>query len=285
MFATALLAIFNFQKIVDKVESSIALAAFVGIALLVPLFLSQRRDIRRLVAFREAEPIYPGADLAASEALLDRAEAELEKIYAGRGIDFTREHPAVSGTEIQPDGLPFGDTTERPALSQRTTELAALEPHPRWKRVRSRVTRPAWLAAIAVGAALLAIGVVVGSEKLSDNSDDSAPAKSSSSSGFDQSTVTVSVLNGTSQIGLASKVSSDVTADGYERGEIGNLSATGDFPKTVVYFQPKDKASEQAARRVSKLLGKAPIQEITPEAQKLAGDADVVVVAGDDRAG
>lgn len=278
-----LFALFNLEKIVNKVESSIALAAFVGILFLVPLFLSQRRDIRRLTEFRDREPAYPGSDLTASEALLDRAETELEEIYAERGVNLPSEHGVIDETEVHPDGLPFGDTTERPALSQRTTELAALEPHPRWKRVRYRFTRPVWLAAIAVSAALLAGGVVIAYENSSNSDDTPTPAKKPANA-LDPSQITVSVLNGTSASGLAAKVSSDITPEGYKEGEIGTLSGSSSFPKTVVYFQPNDKISKRAANKVSKLLGEAPVQEITPEAQKLAGDADVVVVAGDDRA-
>lgn len=280
MLASVLIAIFNFQKIIDKVESSIALAAFVGILLLVPLFLSQRRDIRRLSEFRGRQPKYPGADLAASEALLDRAEAELEKIYADRGEPVTGEDGPVAATEVHPGGL-VSETSERPALDRRTSELAALEPHPRWKQWRDRLTRPRWLAAIAVAAAVIAGAIVIGSELSSSNSDQ-APAPRAANA-FDPTTITVAVLNGTSTTGLAAKVSADITAEGYQLGRVTNLSG-GNFPQTVVYFQPKDKVSKEAARKVATLLGKARVQEITPQAQKLAGNADVVVVAGDDRA-
>lgn len=282
MLASALIAIFDFQKIVDKIESSIALAAFVGILLLVPLFLSQRRDIQRLTEFRERHPKYPGSDLATSEALLDRAEAELEEIYADRGEPMTAEEGPVAATVVHPDGL-AGETSERPALDRRTSELAALEPHPRWKQWRDRLTRPRWLAAIAVGAAVIAGAVVIGSESLSSNGGDTPPPPPAANA-VDPTTIKVAVLNGTSKTGLAAKVSADITPEGYQLGEVTNLSGAGDFPQTVVYFQPKDKVSKEAARKVAKLLGKARVQEITPQAQKLAGDADVVVVAGDDRA-
>ncbi len=141
-----------------------------------------------------------------------------------------------------------------------------------------------WLAAIAVGAALLAGAVVIGSEKLSDNSDDTHAQPAHQSNALDPSKITVDVLNGTTASGLAAKVGSDIEGAGYKLGPDGNLGGAS-VGQTVVYFQPKDKLSEKAANKVANVLGNdTPVQEITPEAQKLASDADVVVVAGDDRA-
>jgi hypothetical protein len=281
MFVSPLLAELNFHSLINKIESSIALAAFVGTLLLIALFISQRRDIERLVAFRERDPSYPGSDLAASEALLDRAESELEEIYAERGEPVTSDEPAVAKTEIHPGGLSSETTSDRPALARHTTEMAALEPHPRWKHTRDRLLQPRWLAAIAVAAALVAgLGVIL----LEHSTDSDEPAaEATKPNAIDPASITVSVLNGTDSAGLAGKVSSDITPEGYQRGEIANLSG-GKFPDTIVYFQPDDAVSKRAARKVANLLGKAPVQPITPEAQKLAGDADVVVVAGDDRA-
>ncbi len=62
----------------------VSLAAVVAFFLLLPLYLSQRRDLQRLWVWMEREPSHPTGDLAASEALLDRAEAELETMFAGQ---------------------------------------------------------------------------------------------------------------------------------------------------------------------------------------------------------
>ena len=124
---------------------------------------------------------------------------------------------------------------------------------------------------------------MIGLEKVTSDNDQPA-AEAPKPNAIDPSTITVAVLNGTDREGLAGKVGSDITPEGYQLGEVGNLSGAGSFPQTVVYFQPNDRASKRAATKVANLLGKAPVQEITPQAQKLAGDADVVVVAGDDRA-
>ena len=64
-----------------QLPAYVALAAAVACAVLLPLYLSQRRDLQRLQAWMEREPGHPQADIAASEALLDRAETELEALF------------------------------------------------------------------------------------------------------------------------------------------------------------------------------------------------------------
>ena len=66
--------------IVDTVGAYAAAIAAVGLAPLMPLFVSQRRDLRRLHEWMEADPEHPATDLVASERILDRAEAELERL-------------------------------------------------------------------------------------------------------------------------------------------------------------------------------------------------------------
>jgi hypothetical protein len=58
----------------SRIPDLISLAALVGAVLLLPLYLSQRRDVLRLRQLREHAPDHPAKDIAASEALLDRAE-------------------------------------------------------------------------------------------------------------------------------------------------------------------------------------------------------------------
>src|SRR5204863_6799835 len=58
----------------------VSVAATLAFFLLLTLYLSQRRDVARLSAWMAQAPSHPATDLAASETLLDRAEAELEAL-------------------------------------------------------------------------------------------------------------------------------------------------------------------------------------------------------------
>ena len=119
----------------------------------------------------EREPEHPAADVVASEALLDRAETELEELLG--------EAPAAApapATEVTPPPAPAAApaeapvtaaqrvTAERPALERITMERAALQPHPRWRRFVGTITRPRWLVAIAVAAVVLGVAAIFGSE-------------------------------------------------------------------------------------------------------------------------
>src|SRR4051794_41369278 len=64
----------------NRMPTYVSLAAVVGFLFLLVLYMSQRRDLMRIQAWMDAEPDHPGEDLVRSEALLDRAEAELEEI-------------------------------------------------------------------------------------------------------------------------------------------------------------------------------------------------------------
>ncbi len=250
--------------VVDQAGALIAIAAGIGIVLLLPLYFSQRRDLKRLVDWMDREPEHPVADTASSEQILDRAEAELERL--------TGEQPAEV---TEPSGAAARVTSERPALERVTMERAALLPHPRWRRFRDRVTQPKWLAAIAAGAVLLAVGGIFGSQLLLET-DEGAPKAAR----VDTSGVSVAVLNGTTVPGLGAKVGDDVKANDFALGAVTTFPEPVD--QTVVLFEP---GSERAARRLSAKLGAVPVQPIDRQAQRLADGADLVVIAGQDRAG
>ena len=153
----------------------VSLAAALACVLLLPLYFSQRRDLLRLHAWMEREPGHPAADMAASEALLDRAETELEQLlgteYQALSADQADEQavaePTRGGTARArrrrrrgPDAQRV--TTERPALERITTERAALLPHPRWRRLVARVTQPRVLSAMAAAAVVLGLVAIFG---------------------------------------------------------------------------------------------------------------------------
>jgi len=257
--------------VAHRMPTYVSMAACVGFLFLLTLCVSQRRDLVRLQEWMASAPDHPGEDLARSEALLDRAESELEEIL---GVEAPAEAP-LEPTVVAP---PTQQTTsERPALEQITTEREALLPHPRWHRFWGWVGQPRVLALIALGAVILGVGGIFGSERLlNDNGETTTTSKPGA---IVPQSVTVAVLNGTSVQGLAGKVATDVQVNDFSLGDVG--TSTKEYDQTVVMYESGQK---KAAGKVARALGVKPVQPIDAATQKEAGGADVVVIAGRDRA-
>ena len=153
-------------------------------------------------------------------------------------------------------------------------ERAALAPHPRWRRFVARVTQPRVLIAIGIGALLLGGAAIYASEELlRDGGEGDGPRAGA----IDRADVTVAVLNGTSVNGLAGNVGSDIEASGYVLGSVS--STTPGVERTAVLYADGQK---RAAQKVARDLGvdKATVEAVDRETRRLAGDADVVVIAG-----
>jgi hypothetical protein len=261
-------------ELIHRSGSFVAIPAVLALVLLLPLYLSQRRDIGRLRAWMEREPGYPAADLRANEARLDRAEAELVRLTAETAPTAVRPPAAAP---LPPPSAAQRVTGERPALARITMERAALEPHPRWRRFANRATRPSMLAAIAAAAVLVGAIAVIGSQQLLG--DGAGP--DGQGQRFDRSAVTVTVLNGTEYSGLAGRVQSDVTANGYRVDAVGATDSM--FERTVVMFRAGER---RAAHMLARDLGvrRRDVVRVDPTTASLAAEAPVVVIAGEDRA-
>jgi LytR cell envelope-related transcriptional attenuator len=275
----------------------VSLAALLTFVLLLALYGSQRRDLQRLHAWMEREPGHPEGDLAASEALLDRAESELEALL-GAGEEAGE---AVAQSELAPEPTLVGPptpvtpgpptpvtpargsspatrvTSERPALERITTERAALQPHPRWRRLVGRASQPRVLGLIGLLAVVLGIAAIFGSERLLREGQ--GPGHSRKPGAVVPGDVTVAVLNGTPVPGLAGKVGDDVRVNGFKLGTVSNSRTR--FDQTVVMYEPHQ---QRAAKRVAHDLGVNPVQPIDRQTEQAAGSSDVVVIAGADRA-
>lgn len=270
----------------------VSLAAAVAFALLLPLYLSQRRDLMRLHAWMEREPDHPAGDLAASEALLDRAEVELEAVFTAEpqaSVTDAGERAIATPTLVAPPSpapVPPPQpappaarrvTHERPALERITMERAALQPHPRWRRLMRRVGQPAVLSTVAAVAVVLGLVAIFGSGELLRSGSEESPGPRPGA--VVPGDVEVAVLNGTSVPGLAAKVGDDVRVNGFKLGAVGNSSKQVD--QTVVMYEPGEK---RAARKVANDLGVKPVQPINRQTERAADGAAVVVIAGADRA-
>jgi len=267
------------------VPAYVSIGAIVTFFLLLLLYFSQRRDLQRLHAWMDTEPGHPASDLVASEALLDRAEADLEQILGTEeGGDEEEAEAAPEPTVVAPSAPATvvqsarqSTTSERPALERITMERAALLPHPRWRRTIARVTQPRVLGLLALGAVILGVAAIFGSQRILNSGGGSGhgpkPRK------VDPGAVTVAVLNGTSQPGLAAKVGDDVQANDFKLGIESNSHHP--FDQTVVMYEPHQ---QRAANEVAHDLGVKPVQPIDRQTQAATSGADVVVIAGADRA-
>ena len=71
----------------------------------------------------------------------------------------------------------------------------------------------------------------------------------------------------------------DVRVNGFRLGAVTN--SRDQFDQTVVMYGP---GQQRAARKVAHDLGVKPLQPIDRQTEQTANDADVVVIAGADRA-
>jgi LytR cell envelope-related transcriptional attenuator len=277
--------------VISEIPDYLSLAALSGTVLLTPLYLSQRRDVVRLRELRERAPDHPDRDIAASEALLDRAEQELEEVLIATG-----EYPAVAAGSTDPGSLtpiPPGErletgvtpipphprvTSDRPALERITMERDALAPHPRWRRFARAAMAPRALAVVALLAVAIGIAGLVASGQIFGGGN-ATGGRGGAAGAAGPGGTSVTVLNATASSKAGHTVARDVRKAGFD------LASTADsrsqFQQTVVMFSRGGKGQ---ATRVAHALNVTPIQPIDSETRSQAPNADVVVIVGTDRA-
>jgi hypothetical protein len=162
-----------------------------------------------------------------------------------------------------------------------TGERAAVEREPAWRRWLSRGPNARQLVWIVAGVFALGLVVAFVSLQIAGSGDDagSAPEPTVEEGGVVKRDVEVAVLNGTAVAGLAAKVGDDVSTNGYELGAVTNSETPAE--ETFVMFE---RGHEEEAQAVADDLGLKDVSPIDSEAASLADGADVVVVAGEDRA-
>jgi len=92
--------------------------------------------------------------------------------------------------------------------------------------------------------------------------------------------VTVAVLNGTTVPGLAAALSDQMAAAGFKKGAI-DVFSDQQLAESVVQYAP---GHEAAAKAVSRRVGISRREPVSTESRALAGDANVIVIAGADTA-
>jgi len=224
-----------------------ALLAMLGMLLLLPIFVNQRREIARLTGWMNREP--------------DAGTTEFRAIPA-------------SGAPARPSTAADRVTSERPALARiGTAEQRAIELQqaPWWRRALERGPRHPLV--ISIAAILLAGAVFYGvAHFLRAGDDGKSPQR------LDPSTVSVVILNASSSSGLAGEVSDDL--GNREFDVIGTSVANGGSGKSVVRYSA---GAEREARLVAKVLAIKSTKPFDTEAKAAANNqADVVAFVGDD---
>ena len=246
-------SLFSREGLLIALGGAASILASLGLLLLLPLYLTQRREVERLVDWMDREP--------------DAGTTEFRAISPGEAA------PRTGGRMTPAERV----TSERPALARiGTAERAALELEqaPFWRRVIERGPRhPLVITLLAIVAA---VAIFFAANLIIDANDGAAPTGKEP---IDRGSVSVVVLNASPFPGLAGNVAEDVTAARFVVTKTGAASkAKGE---SVVRFAP---GFQREARSVARELEIRKVEEFDAEAQATAEGAHVVVVVGEDLA-
>jgi LytR cell envelope-related transcriptional attenuator len=266
------------MELIERIGYYIGTAAFLGLALLIPLYVSQARDIRRLRLWSEHAPNAPveAENAAATEVRLAHEAAITQATAQAAAERAERRAVRQASRGVTPAERVAG---EAPAAQRVTAERMAVYREPRWRTWLRRGPNTRELLLVMAGAFLIGVVIVVGSQILLSQGDDAEPADTAGGTSIVKEDVEVAVLNGTAVLGLAARVGDDLEANDYTVGTVTNSETPTD--ETVVLYE---RGHEEEARVVARDLGVTVVQLIDPESRQLVEGADVVVVAGEDRA-
>lgn len=255
--------------------------AFIGLAFVTPLYVSQRRDVQRLRLWADYAPNAPDeAEHVAATGVRLAHEGAITGASAQAATDRAARRAArraERGEPVRPTAARV--SAERPAAARATGEMAVYR-EPRWRTWIRRGPTTRELLMVMGGAFVIGIVIVAGSQIFFGGGNESPDVSDTSSgTGIVKEEVDVAVLNGTAVPGLAARVADDVEANGYFLGAVMNSPTPA--TETVVLYES---GHEAEAKLVAKDLGVEVVQLIDAESRELAEGADVVVVAGEDRA-
>lgn len=241
------------DDLIQPLGGAAAVLALVGLILLLPLYVTHRREVVRLLDWQEREP--------------ELGEPEHPSAMAAEATAQTTGSMSAAATRV---------TSERPALARiGTAERAAidLEQVPFWRRVVERGPRHPLVVSLL--ALLLAGAVFAGAALLLRADDEREP----SGKGIVASDVEVVVLNASTATGLAGDVADDVEASNFVVA--GTTAASDTANESAVLYAPGAKAE---GRAVSRKLEIRSLLEFDREAEAAADGAPVVVIVGEDLA-
>jgi hypothetical protein len=271
------------MDVVEQAGIYAGVAAFFGLAFLLPLYVSQARDLRRLRAWSEHDPEAPSEAEEAAVATARVAQQAAVARATGAAQQARAEVKAAAREAATMGRSPAAErvAADRPATTRITAERAAIAAEPAWRRWMRRGPNTRQLVWIVAGVFAFGLAVALVSLQLAGGGGGSnqAPEPSGERAGVVKADVEVAVLNGTAVPGLAAKVGDDVEANDYSLGVVTNSDTPAE--ESMVLFE---RGHEEEAQVVARDLGVDVVEPIDSETGALAENADVVVVAGEDRA-
>jgi hypothetical protein len=247
-------------ELIKEIGSYAGLVALFGLALLVLLYFSQARDVRRLREWAGAAPEVAELSAAEAEELRKREEERVREEELRR-----QEEEAEAEREAR---------RQRRALGVGESRFASLR-----ARFTEGLPEPRYLAVIVGGVVVLGAAVTAGALGVLGGDSDDGTGKTTGSGELRRSQIEVAVLNGTAVPGLAAEVGTEVESDGFELGAVTNSQSS--FTRSVVMF---NRGHKPEARVVGRALQIGQMQLTTQEIASLSAGADVSVVLGEDQA-
>jgi LytR cell envelope-related transcriptional attenuator len=254
------------MDLIERIGSYVGLASFLGLAILALLYFSQARDVRRLREWAGRAP--------------ERA-VELEQTAAQTQPETPATHvpPALPAAQHSLPGTAFSETAVRRRKPLR-------------ERVRNVHIPQARYLALTVAGVLVLGGAAYGAVELIGGGEDGTTGASNATShrkqptdgaqrqvNVDPAQVTVAVLNGTTVQGLATKISEEARAAGFNIGTVGNAARIDQTKSTVLYRKGQGSAARAVANRLG-IQATGPVDSVNGE---IAGSFDAVVVVGSDK--
>jgi hypothetical protein len=184
--------------------------------------------------------------------------------------------------QSNPTATPAGRRPPGPAPGRRPAPAAPKEPG---KRSAGTIVLLAGLAVLLLGGTAFGLSQVLGGDDPTPPPNQSQPP-SGQNAGTNGSVpneeTTVAVLNGTTTNGLAGTIADRLQAEaGYAKGTTATNTRDQTLQASTVYY---GEGFRGQARAVGRLLGVDTIEPVDEETQALAPDADVIVLAGADKA-
>jgi hypothetical protein len=238
---------------------------------------------------RAGQPAVPGAPAQGGVAGQGPASAPTQIVPPGKPVTPAAQRPGPpAAVPVVPTGRAPASGVRLPNRSAPPPVTPAPEPSTPWYRT------PRYVVLAIVGVLVVGGGAAFGLTQLggSDSSSSSQPSQQAQGGNdggdgarkqpaVNPASVTVAVLNGTTVPGLARQVSDDVQQRGFRVGNVDNSpDSSQQRAESVVQFARGHRREAVALARRLKIGQREPID---PSVQQLAGDATVVVIAGQDQ--